>query len=136
MSSQHRNDFWELVRTLRLGAEVGLFLTCRQQCLWVNFRVVTEACDFPIHLRTWRSPARLSRPLPGLRKWPDILGEILSAPGGGVFVRHTEQGVHADLIRTPCRAVLKIPRSIAKERLATGPVQNGAGFTESTLPGY
>lgn len=44
-------DTWELVlavRTLRKGAEVGLFLTCSQPRRWVSFRVVTEVWDLLI----------------------------------------------------------------------------------------
>lgn len=64
-------DSWELVvRTFRLGAEVSLFLTCPQPRLWVSLELWLKSY-FPIHLRTWRSPTRLSRPLAGVKKLPE-----------------------------------------------------------------
>lgn len=87
-------DSWELVvRTLRKGAEVGLFLTCRQSCLWISFRVVTEVWDLlipsPENLEeSYQAQQTIGRTEETARG--HILHEILSAPGGGVFVRCAE----------------------------------------------
>lgn len=87
-------DTWELiVRTLRKGAEVGLFLTCTQPRRWVSFRVVTEVWDLLVHSaenleESYQAQQTIGRTEETARG--HILRAILSAPGGGVFVRRAE----------------------------------------------
>lgn len=37
-----------------------------------------------------------------------------------MFVRHSEQELHVDFTKTPCRTILKLSRSIVKLLLETG----------------